>query len=159
MAWLVAFIFQIALTYIYLPSKSDFNKVETIAGLYSFDGGAVRTASTTRIGRRVVFCGVSVMGPESACKSALKNEMVTAKLVDLPTVFGPSPVVIEAAIDGKVVLHYTAEEQIKYWRYLSVLSAIYWSFAIAVGFFAIQQFMRNNKEKKGTKGVSIAKFS
>jgi len=32
-----------------------------------------------------------------------------------------------------------------------VLSAIRWSLMIAVGFFVIQQFMKNNKEKKDKK--------
>jgi hypothetical protein len=149
--WLSAFVCQIMLALIYYPSKEVFNHVGTIEGLYSFDGGAVRTASTTRIGGRVVFCGVSVMGPESACTSDLRGQRVTGKLVNLPTIFGPFPVLVEAAVNGKTALHYTPEQQIKYWRFLSVVSAIQWSLEIALGFFVIQQlimFSRARKDKR-----------
>lgn len=139
--WLGAFVLQIALMWLYYPSKDLFSTTEVKSGLYTFDGGAVRTAATSTINGEIVSCGVSVVGPENSCSSELHNKIVTAKFVKLPTIFGPSPVLVEASIAGKTVLKYTPEQQIKYWRDLSVISAIRWSVIVAGVFFVAYRLL------------------
>lgn len=142
--WLACVAIQLPMVWWLYPSPQDFLPTETVEGIYDFNGGGARTRSTTKIGARSLFCGISYLGPSTACGQKFSGQSVKAKLARYKHLFGEGEVVVEARGASGDETVYSPELRMELWRFNSGLEvvrmAIFFSLFLVYPIFKFKLF-------------------
>ena len=142
--WLACVAIQLPMVWWLYPSPQDFVPTETVEGIYSFNGGGAKTGSTTKIGARSLFCGISYLGPSGSCDQRFAGQFVKAKLAHYKQLFGQSEVVVEVRGSNGDEIVYSPELRMELWRFNSgtevVRMAIFFSLFLVYPIFKFKLF-------------------
>ena len=118
-------IIQITLIFYFRPTVLDFKARAHVSGIYHFDGGAVRTPSSSFVGKVRIYSGASYMGSDTARFVAdAQDSLVNGEIAKYKTLFGEDSVVMNIYIQGRRVVHYTEEERVRQWWEDSLMTAL-----------------------------------
>jgi len=141
-SFFLALAIELILIWWVYPSPNDFGTIETMTGIYTFDGHRKSRSYLkfdTGSGRRELLCSPDFVGGASPCgMEHLDKQIVTVQLVRYRHLFGEQDVLVGLSTKSNVHISYNSEALVSEWLRKSIYFSILYAFIFAMNVYVIR---------------------